>query len=167
MKEDLYSKILFYFVKQPSRVVLRNRRSHRSRPVKKVFLKISEHSQENTCAGVSFALKRDSDTGVFLWIFQNFKEHLFWRNVQTAACRDIAVLTLFYKLPGKDLRWCTIFVMFAKLHSISDIFPGLFGVFSDQFFYQAFANNCLWNPEAATRATASGNRDIIANKTGS
>ena len=44
---------------------------------KKVFLKISQHIQENTCVGVSFSinlqafslqlyLKRDSSTGVFL-----------------------------------------------------------------------------------------------------
>ena len=44
--------------------------------MKKVFLKISQNSQENTCARVSFyivagltpatLLKRDSGTGVFL-----------------------------------------------------------------------------------------------------
>ena len=37
---------------------------------KKVFLKISQISQENTCVGVSFGpatlLKRDSNTGAFL-----------------------------------------------------------------------------------------------------
>ena len=49
--------------------------------IKKVFLEILQNSQENTCARVSFLiklqasatlLKRDSDTVVFLWIFQNF-----------------------------------------------------------------------------------------------
>ena len=48
--------------------------------VKKVFLKISQNSQENTCVGVSFLQvlglqlyeKRDSNTGVFLWILRNF-----------------------------------------------------------------------------------------------
>ena len=45
-------------------------------PVKKMFLEISQNSQENTCARVSFLIrlqaglnfikKRDSDTGVFL-----------------------------------------------------------------------------------------------------
>ena len=50
---------------------------------KKVFLDISQNSQENTCARVSFSiklqaldlqlyLKRDSGTGVFLWVLQNF-----------------------------------------------------------------------------------------------
>ena len=34
--------------------------------IKKVFLEISLNSQENTCARVSFLIKRDSGTGVFL-----------------------------------------------------------------------------------------------------
>ena len=34
--------------------------------VKKVFLEISQNSQENTCARVSFFSKRDSGTDVFL-----------------------------------------------------------------------------------------------------
>ena len=42
--------------------------------VKKVFCEISQNSQENICARVSFLgmqlyLKKDSDTGVFLRIF--------------------------------------------------------------------------------------------------
>ena len=51
--------------------------------VKKVFVKISQNSQENTCVKVSFLtksqarglqlyLKRESGTGVFLWILRNF-----------------------------------------------------------------------------------------------
>ena len=39
---------------------------------KKVFLEISPNSQENTCAKVS-------GTGAFLWIWQNFWKHLFYR----------------------------------------------------------------------------------------
>ena len=34
--------------------------------VKKVFLEISQNLQENTCARVSFLIKKDSGTGVFL-----------------------------------------------------------------------------------------------------
>ena len=56
--------------------------------VKKLFLKISQNSQKNTCARASFLIKlqawvlqlyykRGSSTGVFLWIFQNSSEHLF------------------------------------------------------------------------------------------
>ena len=43
---------------------------------KKVFLKISQILQENTCVGASFRpaalLKGDSNTSVFLWNLQNF-----------------------------------------------------------------------------------------------
>ena len=48
---------------------------------------ISKNSQGSTCAGVCWALttllKRDSSTGIFLWIFRNFKntyfvKHLHW-----------------------------------------------------------------------------------------
>ena len=48
---------------------------------KKLFWKISQNSQENTCARVSFLIrawglqlysKRDSGTGVFLWILRYF-----------------------------------------------------------------------------------------------
>ena len=63
----------------------------RSCSVKKVFLEISQNSQENTCARVSFLiklpasclqlyLKRDSGAGFFLWIFRNFLEHLLLQN---------------------------------------------------------------------------------------
>ena len=54
-----------------------------TRSVKKVFLEISQNSQENTSARVPFLiklqalglqlyLKGDSDTGVLLWILWNF-----------------------------------------------------------------------------------------------
>ena len=55
---------------------------------KKAVLEVSQNSQKNKCARVSFLiklqarglqlyLKRDSGTGVFLWILRNFQEHLF------------------------------------------------------------------------------------------
>ena len=44
---------------------------------KKLFLKTSQHSQES-CRPATL-LKRDSNTGFFLWILRNFQEHLFWR----------------------------------------------------------------------------------------
>ena len=61
--------------------------------IKKVFLKFLQNSQENTCARVSLwqscgpaALwKRDSGAGVFLWIFRNFQEHLFYRTPPVVA----------------------------------------------------------------------------------
>ena len=45
--------------------------------VKKVFLKISQTLEENTCSRVSFSIKffikkGNSGTGVFLWILPNF-----------------------------------------------------------------------------------------------
>ena len=57
-----------------------------------VFLKISQNSQENTYARVFFSmklqvlglkiyLKRDSSKGLFLWVMQNFQEHLFLQNI--------------------------------------------------------------------------------------
>ena len=43
---------------------------------KKVFLKISQNSQQNTCVSLFFkkvaGLGPDFGTGVFLWILQNF-----------------------------------------------------------------------------------------------
>ena len=49
-------------------------------------LKNFANLQESTCVGVSFwstcrpasLLKRDSNTGVFLYMLRNFLEHLFW-----------------------------------------------------------------------------------------
>ena len=47
------------------------------------FLKISQKSQENTSARVSFLIvffwKRNTDAGVFLWFLRNFLEHFFDR----------------------------------------------------------------------------------------
>ena len=44
---------------------------------RKVFLKISQNSQKNTCARAFFK-KADSGTGVSLWILWNCQEHLFY-----------------------------------------------------------------------------------------
>ena len=57
---------------------------------KEVSLEISQNSQRNTCAIVSFLTKlhalgwqlywkRDFGAGVFPWILQSFKEHLFYK----------------------------------------------------------------------------------------
>ena len=57
--------------------------------VKKVFLKISQYSLEHICDGQAFRSatlqKRNSNTGVFLWILRNFYEHLFRKTMQTTA----------------------------------------------------------------------------------
>ena len=48
---------------------------------KKVFLEISQNSQENTCAKVAgLGKKRDSGTDVFLWILWNLQETFFSQN---------------------------------------------------------------------------------------
>ena len=58
------------------------RSSHRRCSIKKVFLKISQSSQENTCPRASFLITLQA-WGVFLCILQSFKntfftEHLRW-----------------------------------------------------------------------------------------
>ena len=60
------------------------RRSYQSWSIKKLFSKIWQWSQEYTYVGVSFNhdcnfVKRNSNTGVFLWILRNFEEHIFYR----------------------------------------------------------------------------------------
>ena len=44
---------------------------------KKLFLKLSQYSQESCRSAV--LLKRGSNAGVFFWLLWNFQEHLFWR----------------------------------------------------------------------------------------
>ena len=69
-------------------------------PWKKVFLKISQNSQENICARVSllikvmtwslqFYLKRDSGTRVFLWILWNFQEYIFREYLHATASLQV------------------------------------------------------------------------------
>ena len=63
---------------------------------KEMFLTISQNSQKNTSAraslliklqasGLQLLYKRGSGTGVFLWILQNFQEHLFHWTPPVAA----------------------------------------------------------------------------------
>ena len=69
---------------------------------KKVLLKISQNSQKNTCVGVFFHnkvagieacnfIKKDSNSGVFLWTFKDFKNSCFYR---PEACNFIKKETL-------------------------------------------------------------------------
>ena len=75
---------------------------------KKVFLGISQNSQENTsvrvyflirlqASGLQLYLKRDSGTGAFLWILRNFQEHVFYRTPPEDCFR-----------PYKDWHECDI-----------------------------------------------------------
>ena len=63
-----------------------DRTSHRMGSIEKAVLKnftifIGKHPCWNTVAGLKacILLKRDSNTGFFLWTLRNFQEHLFWR----------------------------------------------------------------------------------------
>ena len=80
--ENLYARIYFIaiciVIENAILVVQRriDRSSHRRFSIKKVFLQISQNSQENTCARISPL--RDSFTG-FLRIFWNLKDHFFYK----------------------------------------------------------------------------------------
>ena len=80
-----------------------------------VFLNFFQNSQENMCVRASFLiklqawgfspatlLKRDSGTGVFLWILRNFWEHLFDR-IALGGCFWLykAMVSFEYKLRSK------------------------------------------------------------------
>ena len=56
------------------------RSSHRRCSVKKDVLRnFAKITGKHPCQVKLQAYKRDSGTGIFLWIFQNFWEHLFYR----------------------------------------------------------------------------------------
>ena len=71
---------------------------------KKLFLKISQYSQES-CRPATL-LKALSNTGVFLWILQNFYEHLFRRKSAqwTAASVVTFILSSHNLLTGYE-KW--------------------------------------------------------------
>ena len=94
-----------------------------------MFLKILQTSQENNCARVSFLIelqascpelyqKRDSGTGVFLWIWQNFLEHHFYRTHLVAASDSVKHLwwTAFTK---KVKDWKTDFLVLKRFNKSS------------------------------------------------
>ena len=62
--------------------------------VKKVFSKISQNAEKNLCRSLCFLglqvyYKRNSGTGVFLWIFQFFLRNIFLRNTSGGCfCKD-------------------------------------------------------------------------------
>ena len=61
-----------------------------------MFLQILQNSQENTCIRL---LKRNSGTGIFLWILRNFWEKLFYgKPLGDCFCRSNDWLTsILYK----------------------------------------------------------------------
>ena len=66
----------------------------------KVFLEILQNSQENTCARVSFLIKLGPGTGVFLWILQNFKKHLFCRTLRDGFFRTRVNFMIYWTWLG-------------------------------------------------------------------
>ena len=64
--------------------------------VKKVFLRISQNSQENTCA-------RLSGTGVFLWILRKFSRTPFLQNTSGGCFYLVKALITIPKLGGEGL----------------------------------------------------------------
>ena len=76
--------------------------------LKMVFLKISQNLQENTFVGVFFLIKlqasglklyqkRDSNTGVFLWILWNFLRTLFLKNTKNTFFKEHVWWLLLYR----------------------------------------------------------------------
>ena len=86
---------------------------------RKLFLKISQYSQENTCVGISFLikiqafrapalLKRDSNTGVFCEHWEIFKNTYFEEHLRTAAS-EIFTWTFFY-MNKQHRKWRRCFL---------------------------------------------------------
>ena len=76
---SIFIRVKFHFMGQYHEIYVTSEAATNGVLYKKVFLEISENSQENTCVRVSFLIKlqawclqlsqkRDSGTGVFLWI---------------------------------------------------------------------------------------------------
>ena len=61
--------------------------------VKNVFRNSSQNSQENNCVESVFypsvLLKKRTNTGVFLWILQNLREHFFTEHLQRVLSQEI------------------------------------------------------------------------------
>ena len=87
----LQKKYLGNFTKYRGKHLQRS--SHRRSSIKKVLLKLSQISQVNICATVSFSIKlqawrlqfywkRDSGASVLLWTLQNFKNTSFTEHLR-------------------------------------------------------------------------------------
>ena len=91
---------------------------------KKLFLKISQNSQENTCARVPFLIliKNDSGTGIFLWISGNFQEHLYYATPPNDYfCNMQNVALNVFKFSNRDIIAIAheaILVYFMKILSV-------------------------------------------------
>ena len=87
-----------------------------------VFLKIGVLRTWRT----STLLKRDSNTGVFLWILRNFKKQLFHRTPPLAA--SALNFILYFKLRLYNLK--SLIVVYLRRYFISFICSFIFLIFS-------------------------------------
>ena len=72
---------------------------------KKVFVKISQNSQENNCARVSFIEKETGAGVVFLWIFRNFKNTFSYRTTPLGECFwKIKIMNFWSNYPSNISR---------------------------------------------------------------
>ena len=102
-------------------------RTRKNWPLKKVFLKVSQNSQENSCAKASLSiklqsssvklyLKRGSGTGAFVWIWWIFKTIYFIKHLRTAASIELfSVLQIRINLNSNITYITKIKDKFAKM----------------------------------------------------
>ena len=127
LKKLLLTAILYHFFIHLITLISYYRSSHWRCSIKNMFLKISQNSQESTCAKVSFLIKshikkRDSVTGVFLWtpFLQNISSLLV---LMPSSVYYIDIKLAFYfsdfkKLSFSKLYWPTFFIIKAHLTSL-------------------------------------------------
>ena len=83
--------------------------------VKQLFLKISQCSQENTCARVSILMKvaslslqlylKKTDTGVCLWILRNFWKYLYLHKTSVDCFWRKAIFRPIFSLKSSENLW--------------------------------------------------------------
>ena len=95
-----------------------------------MFLKISQYSQENTCAGASrpsTLLRRDCNTGVLLWIceyFPFFKNTYFEKHLRTVVYDSNYMLHKKLNKIIQEPDW--LFVSFWNIKSLCFTYSHLF-----------------------------------------
>ena len=115
--------------------MIKARSSHRGVLWKKLFLKISQYSQENTCAGVSFwlsLLKRDFNTGVFIW--RNIKSTCFEERLRTTASHGRHWYSTNEVLLTIEIKW-------KFLHFLSADFFRLYNFLRNLYIYARIVTN--------------------------
>ena len=114
------------------------RSSHRRCSLKKVFLKISRNSQENTCARVSFLIKLHT-FGLRLKACKFIKKETLAQVFSCEFCENFKNSAIFIE----HLRWllltiaCQLFWIFLLFFFA---FPDFFWTFPDFTFFLAYLN---------------------------